>query len=316
VCLAMAGMSVLLLIGPTAAGKSQIAVWVAERSGAEIISADARTIYRGLDLGTDRPAPEILARVPHHLIEALGPEERYDAARFRTDCERLVSEIEARGRRAIVVGGSTLYIRALTRGLFPGPAADLRLRETLAQRPLAEIRAEVERVDPVSASRIHPEDRVRLVRALEVHRLTGQPLSTFWGKEVPFPWPLVRIGLTVDRRELHRRIEARVERMLASGLVEEARRLWEMGLPPDAPAVRTIGYRELFAHLRGEYDLGEARRRIVRNTKAYARRQLAFFRAERDVRWLDATGRTVPEVGAEVLTGWRAAEWGLESDLC
>ncbi|MFH1610008.1 MAG: tRNA (adenosine(37)-N6)-dimethylallyltransferase MiaA [Candidatus Bipolaricaulota bacterium] len=309
-------MTVLLLIGPTAAGKSQVAVWVAERVRAEIISADARTIFRGLDVGTDRPAPELLARVPHHLVGTLDPRERYDAARFRADCERLVSEIHARGRRAIIAGGSTLYIRALTRGLFPGPAADPRLRETLAQRPLAELRVELERVDPGSASRIHPEDRVRLVRALEVHRVTGRPLSAFWGSEVPFPWPLVKIGLTLDRRELHRRIADRVERMFSRGLVAEARRLWEMGLPPDAPVVRTIGYRELFGHFRGEYDIAEARRRIVRNTKAYARRQLAFFRAEAGVRWLDVTGRPVPTVAAEVLAVWRAAAPGLESALC
>lgn len=309
-------MSILLLIGPTAAGKSQVAVWVAERVRAEIISADARTIYRGLDVGTDRPEPKLLARVPHHLVGILDPRERYDAARFRADCERLISEIQARDRRAVIAGGSTLYVRALTRGLFPGPAADPRLREALAQRPLAELRAELERVDPASASRVHPEDRVRLVRALEVHRLTGRPLSAFWGSEAPFPWPLVKIGLTVDRRELHQRIEDRVERMFAAGLVEEARRLWEMGLPPDAPVVRTIGYRELLGHFREEYDVAEAQRRIVRNTKAYARRQLAFFRAESDVRWLDVTGRSVPAVAAEVLAVWRAAEPGLELDLC
>jgi len=309
-------MTVLLLIGPTAAGKSEVAVWIAERARAEIISADARTVYRGLDVGTDQPEPKLRARVPHHLVGALDPGERYDAARFRADCERLVSAIHDRGRRAMVVGGSTLYVRALTRGLFTGPAADHHLRKTLAQRPPAELRAELERVDPVSASRIHPEDRVRLVRALEVHRLTGRPLSAFWGSEVPFPWPLVKIGLTADRGELYRRIEDRVERMFAAGLAEEASRLWETGLPPEAQVSRTIGYRELFAHFRGEYDLGEARCRIVRNTKAYARRQLAFFRAESDVRWLDVTGRPVPTVAAEALAVWRAAEPGLESVLC
>ncbi len=305
-------MTVLLLVGPTAAGKSEVAVAVAEAVGGEIISADARAIYRGLEIGTDRPPREVLARVPHHLVGTLDPWEHYDAARFRADCERLVAEIQGRDHRTIIVGGSTLYVRALTRGLSPGPAADPQLRAELAQRPTAELREEVARVDPESAARIHPADRVRLVRAVEVHRLTGRPLTASWGSEKAFPWPLVPVGLTVERSELGRRIEARVARMLAEGLIEEARRLWNLDLPSDAPAVRTIGYRELFPYFAGEYDLDEARRRIVRNTKAYARRQLAFFRAEPRVHWLDVTGRPAPEVATEVIAHWQAAESGLE----
>lgn len=301
-------MTVLLIVGPTAVGKSAVAARVAEEAGAEVISADARAIYRGLEIGTDRPPAETLARVPHHLIGAFDPREGYDAARFRLDCERIVAAIHGRGRRAVVVGGSTLYIRALTRGLFPGPAADPALRAEFAGRPLSELRAELAQVDPAAAGRIHPGDRIRVVRALEVYRLTGQPLSASWGGERAFLWPLLKVGLTLDRAELGRRITARVERMFALGLVVEARKLWESGLPPDAPALRTIGYRELFAHFRGEYDLPEAERRIVRNTKAYARRQLAFFRAEADVRWIDVTGRDPEEVAQEVLTRWRGAE--------
>ncbi|QAA76706.1 MAG: tRNA dimethylallyltransferase [Candidatus Bipolaricaulis sibiricus] len=301
-------MTVLLLLGPTATGKSAVAGVVAEAVGAEVISADARAVYRGLEIGTDRPPPSVLARVPHHLVGVLDPVERYDAAAFRRDCERIVAEIHARGRRAVIVGGSTLYVRALTRGLFPGPAAQPHLREELARRPLAELHAELARVDPASAARIHPSDRVRIVRALEVHRLTGRPLSGCWGQERTFPFPLVKVALTVERGELHRRIEARVARMFDRGLVEEARRLWKSGVPHDAPAARTIGYQELFPFFAGEYDLDEARRRIVRNTKAYARRQLAFFRAESDVDWIDVTGRPVADVAGEVLARWRGAE--------
>lgn len=309
-------MTVLLLIGPTAVGKSAVAVEVAEEAGAEIISADARAIYRGLEIGTDRPPPEVRARVPHHLVGTLDPREPYDAARFRVDCERLVGEIHARARRAIVVGGSTLYVRALTRGLFPGPPAEPRLRAELARHALEDLRSELARVDPVATARIHPRDRVRLVRALEVHRLTGRPLSASWGREQPFPWSLVKVGLMLERHELHRRIEERVERMFAAGLLSEARGLWEEGLPPDAPAARTIGYWELFAHFQGAYDLSEARRRVVRNTKAYARRQLAFFRSEPGVRWLDVTERSPRAVAEEVLAHWRAADAGLESNTC
>ncbi len=307
-------MTVLLLIGPTAVGKSAVAVAVAERVGAEVISADARAIYRGIEIGTDRPSPEELARVRHHLIGVLDLADRYDAAAFRADCERLVPEIYARGRRAIIVGGSTLYVRALTRGLFPGPRADPRLREELAARSIADLREELAQVDPVSAGRIHPADRVRLVRALEVYRLTGHPLSLSWGSEQAFPWPLVKVGLALDREELHRRIEARVARMFAAGLVAEAERLWKKGIPPEAPAVRTIGYRELFAYVRGEYPLEEAQRRIVRNTKAYARRQLAFFRAEEGVQWIGATNWKA--AAREAIAVWRSADAGLESSPC
>jgi len=303
---------VLLIIGPTAVGKSRVAAWVAERVGGEVISADARAIYRGLEIGTDRPSDELLKRVPHHLIGVLDPRDTYDAARFRADCERLVAEIHARGRRAIVVGGSTLYVRALTKGLFPGPPADPALRRELSGRPLPQLYEELRRVDPQAAARIHPSDRVRIVRALEVYRMTGRPISSFWGREEPFPFPLVKVGLTLEREELYRRIEVRVERMFQRGLLEEARRLWELGLPPDAPAARTIGYQELFSHFRGECTLAEAKRKIVAATKAYARRQLAWFRAEEGVCWIDVTGRPLEEVGAEVLRTWSREDPTLE----
>ncbi|MGB9757193.1 MAG: tRNA (adenosine(37)-N6)-dimethylallyltransferase MiaA [Candidatus Bipolaricaulaceae bacterium] len=305
-------MTVLVLFGPTAVGKTRVGAYVAEKAGAEIISADARTIFRDIVVGGDRPPPQILARVPHHLLGILPPEARYDAARFRADCERLVAEILARGKKAMIVGGSTLYIRAITRGLFPGPAADPALRAELSRLPTEALREELLRVDPESAKRIHPRDRVRMIRALEVFRLTGKPISTQWGREKPFPWPLVKVGLICEREELYRRIAERVERMFQEGLVEEARALWEMDLPPEAPILRTIGYRELFGYFRGEYDLSEAKRRILRNTKDYARRQLAFFRAEKDVTWLDVSGKSPEEVGEEVLAVWRRFDPSLQ----
>lgn len=210
------------------------------------------------------------------------------------------------------MGGSTLYVRALTRGLFPGPPADPELRRELAARPLEELYRELQRVDPQAAARIRPRDRVRIVRALEVYRLTGRPISHHWGEERPFPWPLVKVGLFLDRGELYRRIEARVKRMFREGLVEEARRLWELRLPPDSPAARTIGYQELFSHFRGECTLEEAKRKIVAHTKAYARRQLAFFRAEKGVHWLDVADRPLEEVAEEVGRVWSREEAGIE----
>lgn len=300
--------SVLLILGPTAVGKSEVGAWVAEQVEGEVISADARAVYQGLEIGTARPPPDLLARVPHHLIGILSPKETYDAARFRADCERLVGEIHARGRRAVVVGGSTLYVRALTRGLFPGPPADPELRARLARLPQEELRRRLAQVDPQAAARIHPHDRVRLIRALEVYQLTGKPMSAHWGREKKFPWPLVKVGLCLPRPELHRRIRKRVEKMFAQGLVEEARRLWQAGLPPDAPAAHTIGYQELFSYFRGEISLQEAKERIVRNTKAYARRQVAFFRAEAGVTWLEVGGCSREEIGQQVLEIWARAD--------
>ncbi len=305
-------MTVLLLLGPTAVGKSAVAVEVASQVGGEIVSADARALFGDLVLGTDRPPVEVLRRVPHHLVGILGLHDRYDAAQFRADCERIVADIHARGRRAIVVGGSTLYVRALTRGLFAGPSADPLLRQELEQRPLEELRVELARVDPEAARRIHPADRVRTIRALEVWRKTGKPLSSFWGKEKPFPWPLVKVGLVLEREELHRRITARVERMFAQGLPDEVRALVARGLSPDSQAGRTIGYREFFPYFRGEIDLEEVKRRIVRNTKAYARRQMAFFRAEQDVHWLDVTGLSAKAIADQVLELWRAQDPSLQ----
>ncbi len=307
-------MTVLLLVGPTATGKSSVALHAARAANAEIISADARALYRGLDIGTDRPSDDALRAVPHHLIGFLEPSERYDAVRFRRDCERIVSEIHARGRRAMVVGGSTLYVRALTQGLFPGPPADREFRERLAGRSTDELRQELRGVDPEAAARIAPADRVRIVRALEVYNTTGRPISSFWGTQRPVPWPLVGVGLYMERQELYRRIEDRVDRMLDKGLLEEVRALHAAGVPDEAPAARTIGYRELFPVLHGTSERDEARSRIVANTKAYARRQLAWFRKE-NLRWLDVTGRAPDEVARELLRIWAQADGGLEFDV-
>ncbi len=305
-------MTVLLLVGPTAAGKSAVALHVARAANAEIISADARALYKGLDIGTDRPSDAALRAVPHHLIGVLEPSATYDAVRFRHDCERIVFGIHERGRRAMVVGGSTLYVRALTQGLFPGPRADREFREQLAGRPTEELRRELRSVDPEAAARIAPADRVRIVRALEVYKTTGRPISSFWGTQRPAPWPLVGVGLHVERQELYRRIACRVDRMLETGLLEEVRALHDAGVPDEAPAARTIGYRELFPVLHDAMELEEARRRIVASTKAYARRQLAWFRKE-SIRWIDATGRGADEVAREILRIWAEADRSLES---
>jgi tRNA dimethylallyltransferase len=291
-----------LIVGPTAVGKSEIAVELAEMIGGEVVSADARAVYRDLEIGTAKPSWKLRRRVPHHLLDHVPWWVRYDAVRFRRDCERVVCEIVDRGRIPVIVGGSTLYIRALTVGIFEGPGAAPEIRAELSHKPTAELYAELLRVDPAAAAKIRRSDRVRIIRALEVYRLTGKPISHFWGKERPFPWPLLVVGISLERRELYRRIAARVEEMFAKGLVDEARKLFHTKLPADVPILRTIGYAELFDHFRGIIPLEEARRRIVANTKAYARRQLTWFRREPGIRWIDRTGKDTAQVARKILS--------------
>ncbi|MCL6642143.1 MAG: tRNA (adenosine(37)-N6)-dimethylallyltransferase MiaA [Candidatus Bipolaricaulota bacterium] len=291
----------VLILGPTATGKSALAVALAERLDGEIISADARAIYRELNIGTAKPPPHLRALVPHHLIDFLDPSEHYDVMQFRRDALTAIEEIRARGKFPIVVGGSTLYISALTGTFFAGPKADPQIRQRLEAEPQEKLRARLEEIDPEAARRIHPNDKVRTVRALEVYELTGLPISR-WHKEskVPFPYQFTKIGLTLDRTVLYERINARVEQMLAAGLLEEAKAL-KAKLTPEMPAYRTIGYEELFQYLDGKISYDEAVRLIKKHTREYAKRQIIYFKRELDVHWIDVTGRAPEEVLDEVL---------------
>jgi tRNA dimethylallyltransferase len=290
-----------LILGPTATGKSELAVAIAEHLDGEIISADARAIYRELNIGTAKPPPHLRARVPHHLIDLLDPTEHYDVMRFRQDVLKALEEIRARGRLPIVVGGSTLYISALTGTLFAGPKADPQIRQRLEAQPQEHLRKRLEEIDPEAAQRIHPNDKVRTVRALEVYELTGLPISR-WHKEskVPFPYKFTKIGLTLNRKILYERINDRVEQMLAAGLLEEAKAL-KAKLTPEMPAYRTIGYEELFQYLDGKISCDEAVRLIKKHTREYAKRQIIYFKREPDVHWVDVTGKPLEEILKEVL---------------
>ena len=291
----------LLIFGPTAVGKTELAVAVALRLGGEIISADARAIYKDLNIGTAKPPAHLREKVPHHLIDFLDPTERYDVMRFRQDALRALEEIRARGKVPIVVGGSTLYISALTGTFFAGPKADPLIRQRLEAEPQELLRKRLEAIDPEAARRIHPNDRVRTVRALEVYELTGLPISR-WHKEskVPFPYRFTKIGLTLERKILYERINARVDQMLAQGLLEEAKAL-KAKLTPEMPAYRTIGYEELFQYLDGKISYDEAVRLIKKHTREYAKRQIIYFKREPDVHWIDVTGKSPQEVLDEVL---------------
>ncbi len=293
---------VLVILGPTGVGKSRVAYELALRLGdVEIISADARAIYRGLDIGTDKPPKEWRERVPHHLIDIKEPHERYSAMDFRRDALWLIDEILKRNRRPIVVGGSTLYLDALFGKLFEGPPADLELRKTLQKRPLPELYDELKRVDLEAAQRIHPNDRQRIVRALEVYQLTGKPISELQKQLPKPPYEFLKVGLTARRDVLYERIDRRVDEMMQRGLLDEVKAL-QPKVPKGSQAYKSNAYRELFLFLEGKIpSLEEAVRLIKKHTRGHARRQLIYFKRDPEIIWIDTTNREPPEIAQEIL---------------
>lgn len=285
---------VIVILGPTATGKSALGLHLAGEVDGEIVNADSLQAYRGLDVGTAKPTLEERARVPHHLVDVLEPTERYSAGEFARRARAAIAEIRARDRRPIVVGGSGLYLRALLEGISPVPPGDpavrRRLRERVEEEGLAALHAELRARDPETAERLPPGDTQRILRALEVVEVSGTPLSEWIGRR-PYGetrLPAFRIGLTLPRAVLYDAIARRVARMLQHGWVGEVARLLAEGLDPAAPAFQAIGYREIARHLAGEWSLDRAAEETVRATRRYAKRQLTWFRKERDIMWLDA----------------------------
>jgi tRNA dimethylallyltransferase len=284
-----------VIIGPTAVGKTDLSLEIARHLEAEIVSGDCRQIYRRLDIGTAKPSLAQRQTVPHHLIDLLHPDEPLNAARFARLAWSCIQTIEARRKLPLVVGGSGLYIRALTDGLFAGPGANPRLRLALEAEAhslgLQVLHDRLAAVDPAAASRIHRHDRVRIIRALEIYTLTGRPISHWqcqWQNPVR-PRPFVLIGLTRERDDLRRRIAARTEAMLQMGLVAEVRRVLALGYPSTLPTLQSVGYGEIVAYLDGQWDLAHARERIERHTWRLAKRQLTWFRHVTGIHWITLT---------------------------
>ena len=291
---------VVVILGPTAVGKSSVAIELAMRVGGEIISADSRAFFRGLDIVTDKPKIEERREVPHHLIDIVELTGSYDAMMFRSDVERLIPEIGARGHVPIIVGGGTLYLGAILRGIFTGPSADPELREELLSEPLDELYGRLREVDPQAAIKIHANDRLRIVRALEVHRITGQPISDLQKEAEPLLLNFVVFGLRVERKAHRRAIAQRVGAMIAGGLIDEVRSLRAQGLNPQHQAHRTIGIPETEAFLDGEISHKELEERLANSTWQLARRQMAWFKRDSNVTWIDITGRSPQEVAKEI----------------
>ena len=280
-------------MGPTGVGKTAVAVALAREWPLEAVSVDSRQVYRRMDIGTGKPTPGERRLLPHHLIDVVEPDEPYDAARFAQDATAAIADIHARRRRAVLVGGTGLYLRALLHGLSPLPPADLALRRRLRAEAATEgpaaLHTRLAGLDPTTAARLHPRDLVRITRALEVVLLTGQPLSTLRGarrRMAPSPYRALTIGLTMPRAALYARLDARVDRMVAGGLLGEVEGLLAAGRAPELPAMQGIGYRHLVPVVTRGAPLDEAVRTMKRDTRGYAKRQWTWFGRDEGARWV------------------------------
>jgi tRNA dimethylallyltransferase len=286
--------TVLVLVGATGTGKTDVAYELARGPlPAEIVSADSRLIYRHMDIATAKPTREMMENVRHHMVDLVSPDTQYTCREFQMEARRAIYDILSRGLTPVVAGGSGLYVKALTDGIFDGPAANDQVRERLARE--AERRGspylwdELQEVDPEKAAEIDPENAVRIIRALEVFHITGEKMSDLEKHVEPLELPFVKIGLRRDTEDLHRRIDARVDRMMDDGLLAETRALMDLGYGTCLAFRNTLGYRELADHLAGNTTLGDAVDLIKLNTRRFAKRQGTWFRKDPDIRWIDLT---------------------------
>ena len=300
------GPPVVAVLGPTASGKSALGLALAERLGGEIVNCDSTAVYRGFDIGTDKVPPADQRGIPHHLIDIVEPTAIYTAAQYGRDAADVIRQILARGRVPIVVGGTGFYYRALTRGIFPGPGRDEALRARLVaiaeRRGVEHLWRMVRRVDPASALRIQPRDRVRLVRALEVYFLTGRPLTSHFSETraaLDF-CEVVPIALRIPAERTAERVARRVDQQFARGLMDEVRGLLDAGVPETARPFGGLVYRQALELLHGVRDEAATRALITQENRRYARRQLIWFRKEPTLRWFDGPGE-LPEVFVRVL---------------
>lgn len=312
---------VVFILGPTASGKSAAALQLAQHLPVEIISVDSAQVYRGMDVGTAKPTAAERAAVPHHLIDLIDPTDAYSAAQFQADASRLIADIHARGRLPLLVGGTMLYVKALEEGLSNLPAADANIRKALeaeaAERGWPAMHAELARIDPPTAERLKPNDSQRIQRALEVFRITGQPLSALQGarggQAAPFKATKRALKLALipsDRAVLHERIATRFDAMLAAGLVDELRDLQSrFALTPTLPSMRCVGYRQAWDFIAGDIDRRELRERGIAATRQLAKRQHTWLRSMPDAEILDCLD---PQVAHMVLR--RVQDWVAGAD--
>jgi tRNA dimethylallyltransferase len=295
------------LMGPTAAGKTDLAVELVQRCNCEIISVDSALIYREMDIGTAKPEPEILAKAPHRLIDICDPAESYSAAEFRADALKEMADIRQKGKVPLLVGGTMMYYKVLKEGIANLPEADEAVRQKLLEEAEAsgwqKLHDRLRTIDPVSAERIHPNDPQRLQRALEVYELTGKTLTDLWAEQkrdvqCNFPYQVLSLAVApTERKVLHERIEKRFRLMLEQGFLEEVKALKERGdLHLNMPSMRSVGYRQVWQYLEGEYDYDEMVNRGIYATRQLAKRQITWLRSWQDLEWLDSLNPSlIPE---------------------
>lgn len=278
----------IVVVGPTAVGKTEIAVRLAAELNGEIVSADSRQIYRGMDLATAKPTPDEQRQVRHHLIDLVDPDESFTLSEYQAQAYAAIADIFARGKQPLLVGGTGLYVRAVVEGLrIPRVAPNPARRHELDREPAARLYERLQALDPAAAGRILPGNKRRVIRALEVIETTGRPMSEQQTRRPP-PFPIVQLGLTRPRPELYARVDARIDRMMEQGLVDEVRGLVARGYTFDLPAMTSLGYREIGEYLRGEATLAEAVRLFKSNTRKFIRHQYNWFRpTDPRIRWFD-----------------------------
>ena len=296
----------LAIVGPTASGKSDVALAVAIRLNGEIISADSRQIYKYLNIGTSKPPSDDRIKIQHHFIDVLDPKQDYNAGTFGIEARQRILEIGNRGKQPILVGGSGLYVKAVIDGFFDGPGQDPEFRTQLEQRALKEgsqaLLNELSKFDPESASVMEPSKPRRIIRALEVFHITGKRLSEFHAEQSTVaPFETSQFGLEWGRAYLYERINQRVDLMFSLGLIEEARQLLKMGYEPSLNALNTVGYKEVFGHLKGKLANDEMVELIKRNSRRFAKRQLTWFRRDERIEWITMDENTRSEDVADLI---------------
>jgi len=308
---------IVCIVGQTAVGKSAMAIELARKIGAEIVSADSMQIYRGLDILSAKPSPAERQAIPHHLIDIAGPGEQFDVARYVRLAREAVADIRGRGRMPLVVGGSGMYVRALLDGIFAGPGRDAVLRDRLerevAEEGLAPLHERLKKLDPEAGARIHPHDKKRIIRALEVYECSGRTVSSLQAEWDAEPSPCgegacfsaglqcraALFGLRRTREEIRQRSDERVERMFAQGAVEEVKSILGVGVDSSAAILQSLGLDEIREYLKGRCALAEAKELLKKNTRAFAKRQMTWFGRDPRIQWIDVREGEAPDTTAE-----------------
>lgn len=304
----------LVIVGPTASGKTALSILLAQKLGGEIISADSRQVYSYLDIGTAKPTPEELTRVPHQFINILRPDQHFNAGEYGLKARVKIEELVKQRKQPILVGGSGLYVRAVVDGFFEGPGKNTEIRDQLeyeARTLGPEILFDrLKQIDPVSAAKMDATKVRRVIRALEVYYATGRPISDLHSiQEIKIPYEAVQFGLEWDRKALYHRIERRVDKMIEDGLVNEVRGLREKGYVRTENALNTVGYKEAFDFIEGKITNEEMIRLIKQNTRHFAKRQLTWFRADKRIRWIPVNEETDwKEIAENIEKEFRSAQ--------